>query len=602
MAKIGNILKEARRRRVFRVAALYIVGAWVFLQVADLGFPALGIPEAAIRYVWLGALLAFPVAIVFGWLYDITPTGIQRTLPLGTNEQISVGLRRADYVILAALAAVSIAIVVDLSSRLRGAGNPARPALAPAANAIAVLPFDNLTADAELEYFVNGMHAAVINRLSGIGSLRVTSKTSTLAYAQSPQAAPVISEQLGVTWLVEGGVYRSGDEVRIDLRLVDAVSDTSAWSRELEGSLANVLRLQSEAARLIARQIEVELTNDEIARFAAAGTVVPAAYDAYLRGRFHMELFTPEDMQRALRFFEHAVELDPDFALAYTGLSGLCRFRLQAGLVRPREWAPRCTAPLLQALALDDERAEIYSGLALGHWLYDYDWEAAEAAFRRALEINPNFAEARMFYSHFLMNLARCDESAAEMRIARELDPLNPFVRGLDGAQRAGCGATDEATAEGLDLIAATIDAHPQLGFGYDVLWWAGAGIGRLEQSFDAARKHFSITMNRPEVSQALDRGYEDSGYQGAMLAAADVLAELWHQTYIPAYEISMSYALGGDIDNYLKWIDVAYEEHDPTLPYLGAIGRYAPGSDDPRIQRVLARMKLEQWADAKPD
>lgn len=602
MATIGSILREARRRRVFRAAAIYVVAGWVAVQVFSEVFPAIGVPAFAIRFVWVATILGFPVALVFGWLYEITPSGIRRTPPLGKDEHVPLGLRRADYVILAALAAVSLTIIIDLGSRVRGVGDAAGPAVAAAANAIAVLPFDNMTGDPEQAFFINGMHAALINRLSGISGLRVTSKTSTLAYLESPQPAPVIAKQLSVAWILEGGVYRLGDEVRIDLRLVNAADDMNVWSQEFESSLTDVLKLQTEAVRVIARQVEVELTKDEMMQLAAVGTVVPAAYDAYLRGIYHTELFTPEDMLRAVAFFERAIELDSEFVLAYTGINKLCRFRLQAGLVRPRDEAPSCNAPLIQALRIDDERAEVHSGLALSHWLYDYDWEAAEVAFQRALELNPNFAEAHMFYSHFLMTLGRCEESYAEMKIARELDPLNPFVQALDGAQRAGCGATDEATAEGLDLIRSTIDTFPQLGFGYDVLWWAGAGIGQLEESFNAARHHFGITMNMPEVVSALDRGYESNGYEGAMLAAGDLLAQLWHTTYIPAFEISMAYALGGDVDKRFQWIDVAYEEHDPTLPYIGGIGRYAPGFDDPRIQGVLERMRLLRWIAGKPE
>lgn len=597
MAVIGDFFREARRRRVFRTAAVYIVAAWVIVQVFSEAFPAFNVPAYAIRFVWVAAILGFPLALTFGWLYDITPDGIRRTPPAGHGDGVELGLRRADYVILAALAAVSLAIVVDLTERVSGVDDePVRPRRADDAS-IAVLPFDNLTGDPAQAFFVDGMQAALINRLSSISGLRITSKTSTLAYTMVPRPAAEIASELNVAWIIEGGVYRLGDEVRIVLSLVDVTSDTSVWSDELEGNVADVLKLQSAAARLVARQVQVELTNDESARLAAAGTVKPEAYDAYLRGVFHTELFTPDDMRQAAGFFERALEIDPTFVLAYTGLNKLCRFRLQAGLVRPREEAPRCSDLIMKALRLDDERAEVHSGLALGYWLYDYDWPAAESAFKRALQLNPNFAEAHMFYSHFLMTMGRCEESGAEMRIARELDPLNPFVKGLHGAQMAGCG---EAEA-GLGLIEEAIAEFPQLGFGYDVLWWVSEEIGRSEESLRAARRHFGITMNQPEVVAALRRGEEAGGYEGAMLAAADTLAQRRHETYVPAYEIAMAYGYGGDIDRHFEWINVAYDEHDPTLPYFGAIGRYAPALDDLRRAATLRRLQLDAWLDPEP-
>ena len=594
MAAIGDFLKEARRRRVFRTAAIYIVAAWVAVQVFSEAFPAFEVPAYAIRFVWIAAFLGFPLALTFGWLYDVTPSGIRRTPPAGHGDSVSLGLRRSDYVILAALVAVSLAILIDLTGRVSDVDSePSQPRHAEA-NSIAVLPFDNLTGDPAQAFFVNGMQAALINRLSGISGLRITSKTSTLAYAMVPKPAAEIASELNVAWIVEGGVYRLGDEVRIALSLVDVTSDTTVWSDALESSIADVLVLQSEAARLVARQVQVELTNDESARLAAAGTVKPEAYDAYLRGVFHTELFTPDDMRQAVGFFERAVEIDPTFVLAYTGLNKLCRFRLQAGLVRPREEAPRCIDLIMKARGLDEERAEVHSGLALGYWLYDYDWPAAESAFNRALELNPNFAEAHMFYSHFLMTLGRCEESSAEMRIARELDPLNPFVQGLHGAQLAGCGKPEA----GLELIEETIAAFPQLGFGYDVLWWVSGGIGRTEQSLRAALQHFGITMNQPEVVAALRRGNEVGGYEGAMLAAANQLVDLWHETYIPAYEIAMAYGYGGNIDKHFEWINVAHDEHDPTLPYFGAIGRFAPTLDDSQRASALKRIHLDSWID----
>lgn len=161
----------------------------------------------------------------------------------------------------------------------------------------------------------------------------------------------------------------------------------------------------------------------------------------------------------------------------------------------------------------------------------------------------------------------------------------------------AGCGEPEA----GLELIEETIAEFPQLGFGYDVLWWVSEEIGRSEESLRAARRHFGITMNQPEVVAALRRGEEAGGYEGAMLAAADTLAQRWHETYVPAYEIAMAYGYGGDIDKHFEWINVAYDEHDPTLPYFGAIGRYAPALDDLRRAATLRRLQLDAWLDPEP-
>jgi len=334
----------------------------------------------------------------------------------------------------------------------------------------------------------------------------------------------------------------------------------------------------------------VVLTAEESRSLTRAGPVNPGSYEAYLRGMFHVELFTPEDMQLAVRHFESAVELDPQNALAYWGLNRVCRFQLQAGLVRPRDGEPKCSAPLLKALAIDNSRAEVHLGLALGFWLYDYDWEAAENAFSRALELNPNYAEARMFYSHFLITLHRGEEGAEQMRIARELDPLNTFTQALHGTQMVLTGLYEEGIAE----VNAALKTTPGLGFGYDLLWGANAKVGRFDESLDAARKHFGITMGNQAAVDALDRGYEASGFEGAMLAAAAVLADLSKTTYIPAVEISALYQMGGEIDTAVNWLEIAHDQHDPTLPYIGVAPFF--GGTAPVYHDLLRQMNLSQW------
>lgn len=592
MAGLPQLLKELRRRRVFRVAGIYIVAAWVAVQVFSEAFPALDIPAEAIRFVWAGAMFAFPLALLFGWFYDLTPAGIVRTLPTEQVSEHDPGLRPIDYAILVALLFVAIGIVYQQSIQIRAADTIMEHQAVTDTEpmSIAVLPLENMSGDPEQAYFVNGMHDALITELSRISGLRVTSRTSTLSFATTSLRVPDIGRELGVEMIIEGSVYRVDDSVRIVVQLIDAAADEHLWSESYERDLTDVLRLQSDITREIAEQVQVVLTAEESRLLTRAGPVNPGSYEAYLRGMFHVELFTPEDMQLAVRHFESAVELDPQNALAYWGLNRVCRFKLQAGLMRPRDGEPKCSAPLLKALAIDNSRAEVHLGLALGFWLYDYDWGAAENAFRRALELNPNYAEARMFYSHFLTTLRRGEEGAEQMRIARELDPLNTFTQALYGAQMVLTGRYEEGIAE----VNAALRTTPGLGFGYDLLWGANARVGRFDESLDAARKHFGITMGNQAAVDALDRGYEASGYGGSMLAAAAVLAELSKTTYIPAVEISALYQMGGEIDTALDWLEIAYEQHDPTLPYIGAapfFGGSAPGYHD-----LLRRMNLAQW------
>ena len=588
---LPRLLKELRRRRVFRVAGIYVVAAWVAVQVFSEAFPALGIPAAAIRFVWAGAMFGFPLALMFGWFYDVTPDGIIRTPPAQQGTDHKLGLRRTDYAILAALIVVAIGIAYQQSIQIRDTNTMTEHQAATDIEpmSIAVLPLENMSGDPEQAYFVNGMHDALITELSRISGLRVTSRTSTLAFANTPLRAPEIGLELGVKKLIEGSVYRVDDKVRIVVQLIDTVADDHLWSESYERDITDVLRLQSDITREIAEQVQVVLTTEESRLLTQAGPVIKGSYEAYLRGMFHVELFTPEDMQLAVRHFESAVELDPQNALAYWGLNRVCRFQLQAGLVRPREGEPKCRAPLLKALQLDNSLAEVHLGLALGFWAYDYDWEAAENSFRRVFELNPNYAEARMFYSHLLAILGRGEESTEQMLIARRLDPLNTFMQAMHGVQMVLTDRHEEGIAE----VNAAIETMPGLGFGYDLLWGTNAEVGRFDEALDAARKHFGITMANQAAVDALDRGYETGGFEGAMLEAAATLVELSKTTYIPAVEISALYQLGGEMDTAIEWLEIAYDQHDPTLPYIGVAPFFG---STPAHHDMLRRMNLAQW------
>ena len=317
------LLQELRRRKVFRLAALYIIGAWVVLQVADLAFESWGIASSALRYVWLGTTLGFPIALVFGWRYDITTNGIVRTPPADDSSQIDLSLRRSDYIILALLVVVAMGVIYPLTIQISDSQSAQQAEITQrdiGPNTVAVLPFDNLSGNPEQAYFVAGMQDALIAGLSRISALQVTSKTSTMRYRDTIESLPRIAAQLGVAKLIEGSIFRVGDRVRITVQLIDARLDERIWSETFENEVRDVMLLQSEVAQAIAEQVEVTILPLEQAQFKKAGSVNPAAYEAYLKGQFHIERFTPQDMMLAAQYYRQAVELDPDSALAHVGL------------------------------------------------------------------------------------------------------------------------------------------------------------------------------------------------------------------------------------------------------------------------------------------
>ena len=567
------------------------VGAWVAVQVASSIFPGIGVPESAIRYVWIAAVLLFPVAIVFAWFFELTADGLKRTPPTLASDAVDLSLRRTDFVILAALGVVAGGVAWQLSSDIRAVTDDGqvvvRGEIDP--NSIAVLPLENLSGDPEQQYFVSGMHDALVSGLSRIRALKVTSKTSTMRYAGLAQPLPRIATELGVAKLIEGSVYRVGEQVRISVKLLDAANDEQIWSDVFEDDIRDVLRLQREVAEAIAEAVHVVVTDVD-----AAGQVDPAAYEAFLKGQFHVERFTPQDMAAAHAYYQQAVELDPDYALAYYGLSKLCAFQAQAGVISPSQARENCLPPISKALALAPDLPEAHMGYA-GHMTWQrYDWEEAEKGFQRALELNPSYAEARLFYAHFLGIMGRREESIEQANRAIELDPMNPFTQGLYGAQHWVIGDTDGA----IEIIEHTMATNPGFGFGFDVLWAAYHETGDLDKAQAALVGLLRMSGEDHVGVRTLEDQLTRGSYLAALIPTAEAIVANQEAAPIMPTTIGMMFEYGGDIDRALDWYEIAYETGSPDAPYLVSAKGSTGARSSPRFIRLLREMKLDYWAD----
>ncbi len=593
---LRDLITELRRRRVFRAAGVYIVAAWVAVQVASLVFPAISVPDSALLYVWLISLLLFPVAIVFAWFYDVSLTGIARTAPPSATEHFDPSLRMADYVILAALAVVALAVTLEFSSRIEETSDRIRGAIDPFS--IAVLPLDNIAGDPEQQYFVSGMQAGLITGLSRIRALRVTSKTSTLPYRDAGAPLHEVGGQLRVARVVEGSVFRSGSLVSIAVRLLDTRRDEQVWSATFEDDIENILRLQGRVVQEIAGRIRVDLTDDEQTRLQDAPAVNPEAYEAFLRGVFYVERFTPEDMQRAAGFFQQAVEVDPDYAMGHWGLAKLCVFQAQIGILTPAEAREQCRLPMEKALELDPLLPDAYSGLASTLTWQHFDFEAARPHFERAIELNPSYAEAHMFFSHYLGIVGELEKSSEHMQLALELDPMNPFVHALAAIQLVMLNDYEEATA----VAQRVLDENPGFGFGYVTLNLAHHYLGNEEEAFAAFTGVIEHVAGEADLVPMLRDVHDQLGYRGAMLEIAGMLAEQSKVEYVPPMTIAGLYDHGGDIESAIDWYQTAFRNFDPDAPYIGVNSKTPEINSNPRFQQLLRDMKLYHWADKYAD
>jgi TolB-like protein len=456
---------------------------------------------------------------------------------------------------------------------------------------VAVLPLENQSGDPEQQYFVAGMHDALIGGLARMSELKVISKPSTLLFAGSDDPLPQIASRLGVAKLVVGSVERLEDKVRISVGLHDALEDEEIWSSTFEENIEDVLHLQDDVAQAIAAQVAGVVAQ---APGIEPRTMNPVAYEAFLKAQFHVERFTPQDMMLAGQYYQQALELDPEFALVHWGITRLCGFKAQAGLISPEEAKAQCMPPLIRALRIDPFLPEAHFGYGANMTWQMFKFEEARPAFERAIELNPSYAEGRVFYSHYLGIMGELDESTVQMEMARELDPLNPFLQGLHGVQRLMVGDLQGA----IDLIEASMAAAPGSGFGNDVLWGAYYDSGEPDKAIEAAIRVFNRFAPDHFAATLLEDAYTGDNFESVMLQLGGVLAERFETNPVPPMNIGLAFELGGDADRSVDWYEMAYRTGDPSTPYLGVLTVAENVRSHPRFIALLREVKLDYWAD----
>jgi TolB-like protein/Tfp pilus assembly protein PilF/predicted Ser/Thr protein kinase len=490
-------------------------------------------------------------------------------------------LRRKKAVLYAGAAGLVIIAAVIALSLFTGR--------AEAIDSIAVLPLENLTGDVEQDYFVDGVTDELIGQLAQISGLqRVISRTSVMKYKDTDKSLPEIARELNVDAVVEGTVYQVGERVRIRVQLIDALpEERNLWAHTYERAGTEVLAMYNEVARAIVNEVQITLTPKEETRLASALQVNPQAYEAYLKGMSHLYKLTPPEIDAALHYFEQALEIEPDYALAYAGISYVWSCRQQMGLVIPSEATPKAQEAAQRALELDDTLPEVYYMWASIRTWNDWDWEGGEQAFKRALELKPNYAEALVYYSHVLCYMGRLDEALAMAERAVQLDPLNSVIMTISGATLAYLGRYDDA----IERYQNALRTSPNDPVGHNGLWETYYKKGMYEESLMSAKAFFA-GLGFAEIAEVMAQGYEEDGYSGAMMSAAETMAAFAKQTYFSPVFVAQIYALAGDQEKTIEWLETGYEMKDPNMPYVSSF-TFDLLDDDPRYQDLLRRMNL---------
>ncbi len=455
---------------------------------------------------------------------------------------------------------------------------------------IAVLPLENLSGDPSQEYFADGMTEAVIAELSRIGNLRVISRTSAMRYKDGKKAIPQIARELGVDGVVEGSVLREDNQVRVMVQLIDGLTDQHLWTRSYQRELRSILALQSEVARAIAEGIAVELTPEECRRLASPRSVNAEAHDLYLKGRYYWSRRTEDSVKKGIECFQRAIEKDPEYALAHAGLADSYTEPVFLGVVTlpPREVMPRAKAAAMKALEIDETLAEAHTSLAYVCLHCDWDWASAEREFKRAIELNRNYANAHHFYSHYLMAMGRTEESLAESKTALELDPVDSIMNVHLGWHYLYARQYDLA----IEQLRNTVEADPNIPQPHQFLGEAYERMGLYPEAIAEFRKA-QVRDNTPRTLAFLGWTYAASAKRSQARKVFDELKELSKHRYVSPYFFAIISAGLGENDQAFEWLQRAYDERSESLIYLEVEPVFDRLRSDQRSQDLARRVGL---------
>src|SRR6266702_221130 len=417
-----NFFGELKRRNVYKVAIAYAVVAWLLMQVASQIFPFFEIPNWAVRLVVLLLVIGFPVAMILAWAFELTPEGIKRAedVDLSKSSTRKSG-RKLDFFIIAVLLLV---IGILLFQRLHPSVSPTGSSALE--KSIAVLPFENLS--------------------------------------HEPDNLPQIAKQLGVANILEGSVQKSADQVRVNVQLINALTDAHLWADIYDRKLTDIFAVESDIAKTIADTLQAKLTGSEQHAIAARPTENTEAHQLYLKGRFFWNKRNGNDLKKSIDYFNQAIAADPNYALAYAGIADAYVLLPGYSAGTPRDCYPKAKAAAKKALELDDTLAEAHASLAMALCLYDFDFSQSAREFQRAIELNPNYAPAHQQYGNTtLAALGRFDDAIVEGKRAVELDPLSLIINSDLGNNYFFARRYDEA----IEQVRKTLEMDPNFYYAY---------------------------------------------------------------------------------------------------------------------------------------
>jgi TolB-like protein/Tfp pilus assembly protein PilF len=591
----GNFFAELKRRNVYKVAVAYAVVGWLVIQVSSTVLPTFHAPEWVVQTLVVAVAIGFPIALIIAWAFEATPEGIKRT-DRADAMPVSAGSKKHAWIYLVIICgAISAAVFFagrytahnepDSAAKHTNNAIPDMPA-----KSIAVLPFDNLSRDPDNAFFAEGVQDEILTRLAKVADLKVIARTSTQKFKSSPENLPDIAKQLGALNILEGSVQKANDQVRVNVQLINAMTNGHLWAEIYDRKLTDIFAVESDIAKTIADALQAKLTGSEKQMMAAQPTTDTAAYELYHKGLSLWGKRSGDNIPQGIAFFEQAIAHDPNYALAYAGLANSYILLPYYTATPLHDAAPKARAAALKALQLDPNLAEGH--VALGKILSfdDIDLPGAAREFQRGIELQPNNATAHHWYGNGpLAALGKFDESIAEGKKSVELDPLSPVINIDNGNNLYFARRYDEAIAQ----LRKAVDLDPTFFYSHSNLGLAFQGKGDLPGAIAEYEKAKQLTDD-PWVSALLAAAKAKSGDKNAAKEALTGLDRISQGREAVSYSRALLYLSLGNKEQALRWLEqsladrdgsnVGYVKVDPLWDRLRGVPRF-----EALVQKVVA-------------
>jgi len=584
--KIDNFFSELKRRNVYKVAVAYAVVGWLVIQVSSTVLPTFHAPEWIVQTLVVLVALGFPIALTIAWAFEITPEGIKRTEDIRPDEKIPQWSARK-------FAALMLVLVIAAASLL---GYQVFRKHAPVASSvdnadvplksIAVLPFDNLSRDPENAFFAEGVQDEILTRLAKVADLKVISRTSTQRFKSAPSDLREIARQLGVTNILEGSVQKANDQVRVNVQLINAVTDAHLWAEIYDRKLTDIFAVESEIAKTIAETLQAKLTGSEKDAMSKKPTANSEAYDLYLKGRFFWNKRTSVDLPKSVEYFNQAIAKDPNYALAYSGLADAYVLYPDYGVGAPDEFYPRAKEMASKALSLEPSLGAPHATLGAVYTNLEHDFARAIAEFDRAIALDPNYATAHQWKTTPLSALGRFDDAIASDKRAIALDPLSLIVNSDLAFNYLNAHRFDEGIAQSRKTLEIDPNFHVVRGYLAQGLQFKGQLTEAVAEFRTAA-----ASTDEPYVRSLLAQACARSGLRDEAQRILIDLEEQSRTKFVSGWTIAVIRLSLGDKDGAIAALEKAFDQHAPEILTL----KYDPLLEDlhgdPRFEALVEKL-----------